>query len=206
MATDHANRRRAARRIALSAVALGLLGAGARAEGVQLATLGPDGAATPGDRMTVTRPFGAWTLQCDLSVSQNRRLCAVEQVLERPGGAVLWRLARATDESNVLVWSLPLNLNTAQGLTMKLDGFATTISAWTCQTACLAIVPLTPTLQSLLFAATTVELAYTTNTGTPIVLTGTMAGFKLALRAAAEDPFGKRVPPTATGSVRAKKP
>ncbi len=77
----------------------------AQGEDFKLAVLGPEGAQTPGDRMTVSRPFGTWSLQCDLSVSQNRRICGVEQVLEQPGGAVLWRLARASDDRNV--WSSP---------------------------------------------------------------------------------------------------
>lgn len=199
--------RGAARRIALGLIAAGLAAFAARAESLQLATLGPEGATIPGDRMTVTRPYGTWTLQCDLSVSQNRRLCAVEQILQRPGGAVLWRLGRASDDRNVLIWSLPLNLNTAQGLTVKLDGFATTVSTWNCQTACVAIVPLSPTLQSLLFSAATVEMSYATKAGQPIVLSGTMNGFRQAIQAAAEDPFGKRVPIAADrGSVKPRKP
>lgn len=188
-------------------MAVVLSAAAAGAEPLQLAILSPEGATIPGDRMTVTRPFGSWTLQCDLSVSQNRRLCAVEQVLERPGAAALWRLARAADDRNVLVWSLPPHLNTAQGLTVKLDGFATTVSTWTCQTACIAIVPLSPTLQSLLFSAATVEMSYVTKADQPMVLTGRMDGFRQAIQAAAEDPFGKRVPVVATtGSVKARKP
>jgi invasion protein IalB len=191
----------------------------ARADELKLAVLGPEGADTPGDRLSVNRPFGSWSLQCDLSVVQNKRLCGVEQVLEQPGGAVLWRLARASDDRNVLVFSLPLNLDTARGLTVKLDGFATVVTTWNCQKACLALVPLTATLQSLLFSAATVEMSYMTTAGRPVVLTGSMAGFRAAIMAAAEVPFGKRVPPPApkmaarpveaTGSVvaeRMKKP
>ena len=184
-----------------------------------MAVLGPEGADTPGDRISVTRAFGNWSLQCDLSVSQNKRLCGIEQVLQRPDGAVLWRLARAADDRNVLIWSLPLNINTDIGLTVKLDGFATTVSGWTCQTACLAVMPLSATLQSLLFSAATVEMAYVSRTGKQIVLQGSMTGFRQAIQAAAEDPFGKRVPPPpakaaakpgqTTGSIpaeRARKP
>lgn len=197
-------------------IGLAALISGARGQEVALAVLGPEGADTPGDRMSVTRAFGSWSLQCDLSVSQNKRLCGVEQVLQRPDGAVLWRLARASDDRNVLVWSLPLNLNTAIGLTVKLDGFATTVSGWTCQTACLAITPLSGTLQSLLFSASTVEMSYVSRAGKQIVLQGSMTGFRQAIQAAAEDPFGKRVPPPppkaaakpgqTTGSLAADRP
>lgn len=190
---------RSRRVMALMAVLIGASAASrAQGEDFKLAVLGPEGAQTPGDRMTVNRPFGTWSLQCDLSVAQNRRICGVEQVLEQPGGAVLWRLARASDDRNVLVFSLPRNLDASQGLTVKLDGFATTVSTWSCQSACLAILPLTATLQSLLFSAASVEMSYRTTAGKPVVLTGTMAGFRLAIQAAAEDPFGKRVPPPAS--------
>lgn len=205
--------------ILLSSVGLASFVAGARAQAVALAVLGPEGADTPGDRISVTRTFGSWSLQCDLSVSQNKRLCGIEQILQRPDGAVLWRLARAADDRNVLVWSLPLNLNTATGLTVKLDGFATTVTGWTCQTACLAVMPLSGTLQSLLFSSANVEMAYLSKAGKQIVLQGSMTGFRQAIQAAAEDPFGKRVPPPpakaaakpgqTTGSIpaeRARKP
>lgn len=182
-------------------IGLAPFAAGAQGQGVALAVLGPDGADTPGDRISVTRAFAAWSLQCDLSVSQNKRLCGIEQILQRPDGAVLWRLARAADDRNVLIWSLPLNLNTDIGLTVKLDGFATTVSGWTCQTACLAVMPLSGTLQSLLFSATTVEMAYVSRAGKQIVLQGSMSGFRQAIQAAAEDPFGKRVPPPPSKAV-----
>lgn len=199
--------------VARALIAVTLSADAARAESLQLATLSAEGATIPGDRMTVIRPYGTWVLQCDLSVSQNRRLCAVEQTLERPGAAAVWRLARTADDRNVLVWSLPPHLNTAQGLTVKLDGFATTVSTWNCQVACIAIVPLSPTLQSLLFSATTVEMDYVTKAGQRMVLAGRMDGFRQAIQAAAEDPFGKRVPvataaaaTAAPASVKPKKP
>lgn len=188
-------------RFVLSLATLSLLVGPVLAEDIQLATLGREGAEIPGDRMTVVRTYGSWTLRCDLSVSQNRRLCAVEQVLERPGGAVVWRLAHAADERNVLVWSLPRSMNPNRGLTLKLDGFSTAVTGWTCGTACLAVMPLSPPLQSLLLSAAAVEMSYVTTEGAPMVLSGTMEGFRIALRDAAEDPFGKRVPPPAQKST-----
>ncbi len=211
---------RSRRVMALMAVLIGVSAASrAQGEDFKLAVLGPEGAQTPGDRMTVNRPFGTWSLQCDLSVAQNRRICGVEQVLEQPGGAVLWRLARASDDRNVLVFSLPRNLDVSSGPDCEARRICDHGLNVVLPSACLAILPLTATLQSLLFSAASVEMSYRTTAGKPVVLTGTMAGFRLAIQAAAEDPFGKRVPPPAskpaakvteaTGSVaaeRAKRP
>ncbi|GJD33738.1 invasion associated locus B family protein [Methylobacterium aerolatum] len=200
---DARSRRRAAppRRVLLLGVALaaGLAG-GVRAEGLTLASLDRSGAPAPppGDRLSVVRPFGPWTLRCEVSLSQNRRLCAVEQVLERPGGAVLWRVARASDESNVLVWSVPPAMDPAKGLRVSLGAYSLTIPNWTCRTACLALTRVTPPLEAMLLAATTVEMAYTTGDGRAVTLSGSMAGFREAVAAAAQDPFGKHPPHPAT--------
>ncbi|MBE7203028.1 MAG: invasion associated locus B family protein [Parafilimonas terrae] len=164
------------------------------AQETKLATLDSVGASIPGDRMTVVRPFGAWTLRCELSVSQNQRICALEQVLQREAGAVLWRLAQAVDGGNVLVWSVPAAMDRSKGLTLKLDDFQTAVTGWTCRSACLSVKPLTPAFRTLLLGASTVEASYTLTDGETVTVSGTMAGFREAIRAASEDPFALRKP------------
>jgi invasion protein IalB len=164
------------------------------AQDIKLAALDDTHASTPGDRMTVIRPFGDWTLRCELSVSQNRRICALEQVLRRETAAVLWRLAQAADGSNVLVWSVPTAMDASRGLTLKLDDFQTTLTGWTCRSACLLVKPLTPAFRTLLLGAGTVEATYTLTDGSTVTLSGTMTGIREAVRAASEDPFALRSP------------
>ena len=166
----------------------------ARAEPLKLATLShPDEIVTWGDRMTVTRPFGPWTLRCELSVAQNRRLCSLEQAIEGEGGAAVWRLAQTEDGRQVLIISLPGNMAPATGMKLKFDNFETTVGNWTCSKACIAVSLLDGRMQALMLASQMAEMTYEARSGRTVHLTASMAGFEVALQAAAEDPFGKRL-------------
>lgn len=148
-----------------------------------------------GDRMTVTRPFGNWTLRCELSVSQNRRLCSVEQTVEGADGALFWRLAQTQDARNVLIFSLPPAMKPAPGLTLKFGPVQTQIDDWTCSPkACLALTLLNRPLQGLLLDSEQVDLLYETQSGQPVRLSSPLRGLRMALSAAARDPFAKQPP------------
>lgn len=148
-----------------------------------------------GDRMTVTRPFGPWTLECVLSVSQNRRLCSVDQSVSVTGGGLYWKLGQTAGDRTAVIFSLPANMNPDQGLLLKFGKVQVYVNDWSCrQTACLAFIGLDRTLQGLLLDNDNVEMTYDTGSGQKIVLHSALSGLQAALRAAANDPFGKQAP------------
>lgn len=163
--------------------------------GPRLASLDVPGEVVPwGDRMTVERPFGPWTLRCDLSISRNKRLCALEQTLTAGGGGLLWRLALTPDQGQVLVFSAPSDLDRPSGLSIGAGSFSGKITndQWSCGRVCIAIVRFDGGMQRLLLETRTIGMRYRTKSGEEVKLEASMDGFESALEAAAEDPFGKQ--------------
>lgn len=163
--------------------------------GPRLASLDRPGQVTPwGDRMNVERPFGPWSLRCDLSVSQNKRLCALEQTITTTGGGILWRLALTADDEQVLVFSAPADLDWSAGLSIDAGMFSGAIKGdqWSCRQVCIAIVRFDGLMQRMLLESRTIGMRYRTSKGRDINLEASMDGFESALEAAAHDPFGKR--------------
>ncbi|MCY1740996.1 invasion associated locus B family protein [Ensifer sp. SL37] len=144
--------------------------------------------------MTVERPLGPWTLRCALSVSQNKRLCALEQTLTTKGGGLLWRLTLTEEEEQVLVFSGPADLDRSVGLSIGAGSFAGIIKddEWSYQRVCIAVVRFDGLMQMLLLESQQIGMHYRTRAGKDVQLTAAMDGFEKALEEAGEDPFGKR--------------
>ena len=97
------------------------------------------------------------------------------------------------DGRQVLIISLPGNMAPATGMKLKLDNFETTVGNCTCSKACIAVSLLDGRMQALMLASQVAEMTYEARSGRTVHLTASMAGFEVALQAAAEDPFGKRL-------------
>ncbi|EJN01639.1 invasion associated locus B family protein [Phyllobacterium sp. YR531] len=168
---------------------------GNAAEPLRLATIAKPSEKLPlGDLMRVSRPFGDWTLICDLSISKNKRLCQVEQTVKSDHSALYWRIATSTDNVPVVVMSLPLDFDQNLGLSIHIGSYTARINynEWVCNTSCIAIVLLNNTFFSKLVNAEKVVVSFQTRIGNINTMVLSMNGFSSAVNAAKEDPFGKR--------------
>lgn len=153
-----------------------------------------------GDVITITRPFGDWTLNCDLRLSLNKRLCAVQQVAQNGQAMVLWRLATTDDDKPVVVLSVPKDFVADKGLRMGFSGLEKVIGGndWRCSASgCVAAFPFDGLLQPAIMSAQVVKFGYSikddAGAETEVSAVGSMAGFAQALDAGSKDPFGKTV-------------
>lgn len=192
--------------LAIALIALFGFAAAAHASDVRLASLWKNGETpAPGDRISVERQFNDWTLRCELRLSDDQRLCMVEQSIKGNAGAMFWRLAQTVDGSQALVFSLSKNMAADNGLSLKVGGMEMSVSGWSCSSACIAMQPLTRPLAMLLLASATVDASYRNESGQTIVLQSSLKGFAPALAAAAEGPFGKTVASASSNSVIKRK-
>ncbi|MBA8904136.1 invasion associated locus B family protein [Phyllobacterium sp. P30BS-XVII] len=169
---------------------------------IQLASLLEPG-ETPewGDLIKVDRPFGSWSLKCDMRPSLNKRLCSTEQVVgDGQTQLVAWRIAMSADYKPIVVFALPPVLNIETGLRIGFSGLEKTIrgSEWSCgSNSCIASFPFEGFVQAAISGAKELSFSYTYREGETNKLVdakSSMAGFQEALNAAAKDPFGKFVP------------
>lgn len=150
-----------------------------------------------GELISMTRPFDNWILLCDLRLSQNKRLCAVEQVVTDGVSSVRWRVANSVDGKPLLIISVPTNLVTARGMKLSFSGLNKAISEneWFCsEGACVTGFAFDGFIQAAIMHSEGIafEYAIKTDDGEKVVdLTGTMVGFEEAVSAGATDPFGE---------------
>lgn len=154
-----------------------------------------------GDLVLVQRPFGSWSLKCEMRPSLNKRLCATEQLVNDGKQArVAWRIAMSDEYKPVIVFSLPALLDVQTGLRIGFSGLEKTISGseWTCgASGCLASFPFEGFVQAAITNSSNINFSYRVKQDTgfeDVKVTSSMGGFSQALDAAAKDPFGKTVP------------
>lgn len=164
----------------------------------QLASLvAKDERVEAGELISMTRPFDNWILRCDLRLSQNKRLCAVEQVVTDGVSSVRWRVANSTAGKPLLIISVPAHMMTARGMKLSFSGLEKAISEkeWFCsEGACVTGFAFDGFVQAAIMhsEAITFEYSINTNEGEKVIeLAGTMVGFEEAVSAGAADPFGE---------------
>lgn len=150
-----------------------------------------------GELISMTRPFDNWILRCDLRLSQNKRLCAVEQVVTDGVSSVRWRVANSADGKPLLIISVPTHLVIARGMKLSFSGLDKAISEqeWFCnEGACVTGFAFDGFVQAAIMHSEGIAFEYSikTDEGEKVIdLSGTMAGFEEAVSAGATDPFGE---------------
>ena len=153
-----------------------------------------------GDMITMSRAFDGWSLRCDYRLSQNKRLCSIDQALSNGQSSLVWRIANSVDDRALLILSADPRMVTGKGMRMAFSGLEKTIGKdeWLCgPAACLTGFMFEGFLQAAIANAADVRFTFTAKSPDdkemPVELLGSMNGFALALKAGATDPFGKMV-------------
>lgn len=152
-----------------------------------------------GDFMRIQRPFGPWTLLCDVRPSLNKRICSTEQAVVSGASVFVWRIAMDHEFKPVVLFSLPGNLDVTAGIRLGFAGLEKTIigKEWTCNAqSCIAAFPFAGFVQAAILDTKDMHFTYRVQSGDTAVdiqAVASMEGFPEALEAAAKDPFGKFV-------------
>lgn len=164
----------------------------------KLATLvEPDEQVAVGDLISITRRFDQWSLLCDYRLSQNKRLCSIEQGLSDGKSSVLWRIANSVDNRALLILSVDPKMVVSKGLRLGFSDLEKTIpeKEWLCNpSACITGFVFDGFLQAAIANSPAIRFSFTKmqdSTEIPIDLLGSMSGFDLALKSGSTDPFGR---------------
>ena len=162
-----------------------------RAKPVALASLrGEDGGT--GDRLVLTRQFGAWSLKCDMLISRNERICAIEQALRaNEADAFTWRLATSAAGKPLVVFEFTDRAEADKGLGISIAGFDKTIPAteWACADGrCSATMPIVGPVSSWFTNTSQIQFRYDRGAES-VKISAAMSGFESAV-AALQNPLG----------------
>lgn len=151
-----------------------------------------------GDVISINRAFNNWSLRCDYRLSQNKRLCRIEQALSDPNSSVVWQVANSVDDRALLIVSIDPRLVKDKGLRMGFSNLEKTIPAqeWLCSpSACITGFLFEGFLQAAIAHSQSVRFTYSIagegDKETTVDLVGSMVGFDMAIKAGATDPFGR---------------
>lgn len=175
---------------------------------LKLASVGiPDQVTQPGDLIRISRKFANWTLRCDVRLSTNNRVCFVEQSGKAKGSGLVWRIAMNEQMKPIAILSMPANLDMSKGVRMTFGGLEKTLehNQFRCgANACVGGFPFEGFVQKAITSAQNVGFAFTPTSGESIDIRFSMAGFNLALDAAARDPFGRDITRAVAKSAKDK--
>ncbi|GEM_PF-4884268 len=171
-----------------------------------LATLvAPGETVASGDMIAISRQFENWTLMCDYRLSQNKRICVMEQAIANEYSQVRWRVATTVERKPLLVISIPTHFVMASGLRLGFAELEKTIpeAEWFCTTqTCITGFPFEGFLQAAIQSSQEVSFSYSVRTSDDkeinLRLVGNMQGFADAVKAATTDPFGTDIVKTAS--------
>ncbi len=145
-----------------------------------------------GDRLVLSRQFGAWALKCEMLISRNERVCAIEQALR--GGepdSFQWRLATSAAGKPVVMFEFSAKAEADKGLAISIAGFDKTIPAteWAChEERCSASMAIVGPVSSWLTSSSRIEFRYDRG-GEAVRTVAVMAGFEAAVTAL-QNPLG----------------
>jgi invasion protein IalB len=156
-----------------------------------LATLMPPGMAIArGDLLRTTRVYGAWSLNCEIQISTENHICAVEQGIlfdGRPG--LNWSLALGSDNQPVLVIWIA-EAKEENEIKVSAGELALVRKPTSCdQMGCQVLMSFDASLQAAVFKQKNITFQVT-SAGKEITAAGVIDGLSDALIAAAEDPIG----------------
>jgi hypothetical protein len=121
--------------------------------------------------------------------------CNIEQSIRKGEIGMAWNLMQTKSGMPVLGFVMPAAFDKATGLTMDF-GFEKTIrNDWACsKTICTVAIPFDGLFQQAVMQAQQISFTYSVKDGDSLkkmTMPSVMTGFREALKAAAEDPFGK---------------
>jgi len=165
-----------------------------------------------GDLVAVSRLFGDWTMHCEMRLSTNRKICAIEQPVTGEGGGLVWRITESETGSLIVLLSLPTDMLPEQGLHLNFLDLEKTIARrhWQCSgAACLAVLPFDGIVQAAIRQAAEIGFTYTAHADDGqeriVHLSAHMNGFAEALQAIRDNPFGQQAAqPASSGSSAAE--
>lgn len=171
-----------------------------------LATLvSPGETIASGDLIAISRQFENWTLMCDYRLSQNKRICVMEQAIANEYSQVRWRVATTVERKPLLVISLPAHLVLSSGLRLGFAELEKTIpeAEWFCTAqTCITGFPFEGFVQAAIQSSQEVSFSFSVRTNDDkeidLRLVGNMQGFTDAVKAATTDPFGTDIVKTAS--------
>ena len=162
-----------------------------RAKPVALATLRGEESGT-GDRLVLARQFGAWALKCDMLISRNERICAIEQALKASeADAFTWRLATSAAGKPLVVFEFTDRAEADKGLGISIAGFDKTIPAteWACaEGRCSATMPIVGPVSSWFTNTSQIQFRYDRGAES-VKISAAMSGFEAAV-VALQNPLG----------------
>ena len=162
-----------------------------RAKPVAMASLRGEDAGT-GDRLVLARQFGAWALKCDMLISRNERICAIEQALKaNEPDAFTWRLATSAAGKPLVVFEFTDRAEADKGLGISIAGFDKTIPAteWACADGrCSATMPIVGPVSSWFTNTSQIQFRYDRGAES-VKITAAMSGFEAAV-VALQNPLG----------------
>jgi invasion protein IalB len=166
-----------------------------------LATLvAPGETIASGDLIAISRQFENWTLMCDYRLSQNKRICVMEQAIANEYSQVRWRVATTVERKPLLVISLPAHFVLSSGLRLGFAELEKTIpeAEWFCTAqTCITGFPFEGFVQAAIQSSQEVSFSFSVRTNDDkeidLRLVGNMQGFADAVKAATTDPFGKDI-------------
>lgn len=175
-----------------------------------LATLvAPGETVASGDMIAISRQFENWTLMCDYRLSQNKRICVMEQGIANEFSQVRWRVATTVERKPLLVISIPTHIVLASGLRLGFAELEKTIpeAEWFCTTqTCITGFPFEGFLQAAIQSSQEVSFSFSVRTSDDkeidLRLVGNMQGFADAVKAATTDPFGTDIVKTASAETK----
>ena len=164
-----------------------------------------------GDLMFISRPFGHWVMRCEWMLSTQKRICSIEQQALVEGVSVVWKIApQIGDERPLLVIQAPRNMIPAAGMRLSFSGLEKTLPAddWFCtDNGCLSSFPFDGFLGAAITNSPQVSFSFSIDEAgqkKPVQIVGIMDGYKAALNAVTNDPFGSQVRVKAEESAKKK--
>ena len=149
-----------------------------------------------GDLVAVSRVFGDWAMHCEMRLSTDRKICAIEQPVTGEGGGLVWRITESEAGPLIVLLSLPSNMLPEQGLHLSFLDLEKTISGkhWQCSgSACLTALPFDGIVQAAIRQATEIGFTYAAHTDDGqeriVHLGARMNGFAEALQTIRENPL-----------------
>nr|WP_274706991.1 invasion associated locus B family protein [Allorhizobium sonneratiae] len=147
--------------------------------------------------MSLQRGFNAWAVRCDIRLSTNKRLCALQQFVGRDNHLVLWRISQTATGKLFVVVSVGPDFDNRKPMTISFKSVDKRIEPndWTCgKTGCIAGFEFTPVIQTAISSSSQVKFSYfvkdQAGQQAPVSIDGSMDGFNEAI-AAATNPFAR---------------
>ncbi|WP_297321964.1 hypothetical protein [uncultured Bartonella sp.] len=148
----------------------------------------------PGDIINLDRPFGNWSLKCELLLSQDRRLCRTEQTMRSGSDQLTWRIVLTTDNIPYVVITTNAGIDLSSGIRMGFSAIEKTLQSpdevGCTDKACFAAFPFIGFVQAAILGSQDVWFSYRKD-DRDVHLINSMAGLKEALQASATNPYGQ---------------